>query len=246
MNHSRDSVRRLEKLFLGLRKPELCFHQTLTFSPPELDVCKAKKALNRLLDNLCGQFPGMAVVYAAERQRNGGVHYHALLFFFDETDFPFARPAMLPRLRAEFFRAWNDLNGGRLARAANLMKTSNPNVNYLTKPAHPNGAKIERWWGKRNGALLARNSGTPSKPAIRAKMSEKHPRVPLPLGLRTDAREIARLKANILEVDFGGNAWEEFKRSETGERNAVSDAEYLEFRKRKAREWLARNNVVWR
>jgi hypothetical protein len=46
------------------------------------------------------------------------------------------------------------------------------------------------------------------------------------------------LKHTILEVTLSGpHEWEEFKQQEIGTTEAVSDSDYLNYRKRRAREW---------
>ena len=180
--HSKDSVRRLVRLFLGLHPPVLCFHQTLTFCPPQLDASLAKVTLNRLLDNLTQRFPMMGVIYVEERQKNGGVHYHALLYFFDANKLPFAPSKMQEKLRCLIYRAWNGLSWKKLAKRANKMTQPNPDVDYFIKEARASravgklGKGDSHWWGLRNRALFDQYSTVPSKAEVRAKMAEVFPR----------------------------------------------------------------------
>lgn len=142
----------------------------------------------------------MGVVYVEERQRKGGVHYHALLFFFDQSNLPFAPSKMEERFRTLVFRAWNRLNDGKLWQGANKLTVVEPDLGYLVKEAREcrGRGKLAKgdshWWGQRNGQLLANNSTEPDKKAVASEMAKIFLRRRLPLELRFSARTMAREK----------------------------------------------------
>ena len=206
--HSKDSVRRLVRLFLGLHPPAYFFHQTLTLCPPQLDASLAKITLNRLLDNLTQRFPTMGVIYVEERQKRGGVHYHALLYFFDANALPFAPSKMRGKLRCLIYRVWNGLSLKKLAKRANKMTQPNPDVDYLIKEARASralgklGKGDSHWWGLRNRALFDQYSTAPSKAEVSAKMAEVFPRQrkPKPAILPYYGRPELKRECDLIEA----------------------------------------------
>jgi hypothetical protein len=246
--HSRDSIRRFVQVMLGLETPTFMFHQTLTFSPPELDAKAAKAKLKRLLDNRFIR----GAVYSEERQGNGGFHYQLLLFYYDKHGLPFPASKMEEGVRAAVFEAWNRYNGGRLARMANKLKLCKFNavsIEYLVKEAVNRDAceaRITNWWGKKAKFLVKRPT-PPTKQEVAQKMKQLLPSRPiLPRGLRCSMRALMREKRDYLEVCIRNPSeeWEEAKQRETGRTDVVSDAELLAFRKARAAEWRKRQRAV--
>jgi len=100
------SERSLCRLLLELNGESYYYHQTLTFHPVTWNYEKAKRTLNRLLDNLHHQFD-MACVYTAGRHKSQGLHFHAAFYFFPDTQPPFFPSRMQCDFRAAVFSAWD-------------------------------------------------------------------------------------------------------------------------------------------
>jgi hypothetical protein len=161
------------KLILGLRQPRFCFHQILTFSPPESDAKTAKRQLGLLLDNLHHRFD-MASIYVEELQRKGGIHFHVLFLIFDGMALPDAPSHVERTLRSAVFNAWNTQQGGRLVQRANRLFAWQMKPDYFVKQARvlafamPKDRPEKRWWGCRNRTLIRENSFAVSPEVIRS------------------------------------------------------------------------------
>jgi len=242
MKHSRKSIRRLVKFFLSINLPEFIFHQTLTFCPPLADSVAAKKQLNLLLDNIHKRFE-MGSLYVEERQKNGGFHYHVQFWFFDGCSIP-CYPSLLERtLRAATFAAWEKQNGNTVSQCANPFYRRKPDLDYLIKEGVIEGGKGKlesgdtHWWGVRNRKLFEQNSRQISKEVIISEMKRlfwfNEHRGQLLVYNWKQLREERREWKNLYCGFDRPKNWEDYKKSEVGSSLAVSDRDFIVFRKSK-------------
>lgn len=170
---SEQSAKRFLRLTLRIRQPRFCFHQILTFCPPQTDAKAAKRQLGLLLDNLHHRFE-MATLYVQERHKKGGIHYHILFLFFDGGALPSPPSHLASTLRSAAFSAWNGQQGDRLVQKANRLFAWAFRPDYFVKqarlsPAGDDGARYEnRWWGFRNLSLIKRSTSPVAPADIRA------------------------------------------------------------------------------
>jgi hypothetical protein len=240
--NARDKVRRFISLFLSIAPPEHFFHQTLTFPGPLRDEKEAKRKLKKLLER--SLFKG--VIYVQERHGNEGIHFHLLLYFYEQHGLPFSHSQMRRGISAALFAAWNELNDWRLTRRGNVLREHRPDfqtVWYLTLETQGSGTRPSggtNWWGVRNARYLI--TKPPAKCLIRHWMKMLYPRDPLPDGLRITARRIAWEKRTSMDASIGDAEaeWEDLKMNDAGSSKRISDAEYLEYRKGQARRWRER------
>jgi hypothetical protein len=242
MTNARDKVRRFVRQFLSIQPPDYFFHQTLTFSETISDEKEAKRRLKRLLERSFFQ----GVLFVQEHHGKGGLHFHLPLYFYAKHGLPFSASRMRNGVASAVFSAWNEINGGALARGANRMTVWPPTfatVEYLTKEGRYSGTKPDgdgNWWGTRNDKFLIRR--LPLKREVQQWMAMLYPRDRVPVGFRVTERDIQRERKSFIEVSLGDaeREWEEFKLRQLGSEKVVSDAEYLEYRKRDAERWKAR------
>lgn len=167
---SKRSIRRLVQLVTCLEEPSYIFHQILTFHPPVTNTASAKGQLDALLCNLHHRF-NMASVHVRHLHKAGGIHYHAMFFFWEKT--PFAPSRMKSEFGTAVFNAWNKVQNGRLVRAANRNAkhpTACDLLKYLLRRVRvaAGPTKSKRWWTYRNAGLLKSKAVRLSRAELRA------------------------------------------------------------------------------
>jgi hypothetical protein len=247
MNFSRPVLRRFLRLLLGIQKPNVALHQTLTFHPLVRDAKKAKSMFNTFSKRLGEKFPEMGTVYMMQ-QASGAFHFHVLLLFFS-AELPFPPSKMPSEIGKIAFRIWSKLQTGKPSRRWNQTNAvANVDPSYWLKDVtiadsteRPSSNPFGQW----NRALLDAHRCAPDEMKVKAfldecaQRSQNAKRVAMPRPNSTvrhyTARDLLRIKWGVEATERARQKedWEGFKQRETKQSRKVSDREFLAFLNRK-------------
>jgi len=154
----------------GLRiiaaKPQLFFHQTLTFPLPITDAKTAKVVFTKFIKGVLKFYAknDMAVVYFQERRKvDGTIHFHVCFLFFNAERLPGRYSRRRRDFRTDIFKRWNDLNGGSAVHPANTLEEHPFNQDSLlyfaraltvTDESESTRRAETNWWGGFNNHVV--------------------------------------------------------------------------------------------